>query len=199
MKSPSSTQKHLIAFDIPFFGLKKGTHHYEYAIEDEFFTHFEDPLLTQANITVQLDFHKNKDNLFVMDIAFQGTIGLTCDRCLAPIDYPVSDQHEIAMKVGNVPTFATDDDLDIVYLSPDMTSYNVAELLYEFIVLHIPMQSSIPLDPLGNRLCPKNSEGKMPCNEDVLQALQRTNQEAIDAEDQDIDPRWLQLQKLKKS
>ena len=198
LKNKREKDRALAQYDIPFFGLKKGSHYFTYKIDSDFFASFEDSPIKNANTTVELEFQKNKDSLFELLFDISGTIELPCDRCLAMLDIPIDAYEEVLMKIGNVPENATDDELDIIYLSPDMTHYNVAQLIYEFIVLCIPIKTAIPLDPMGNPLCPRDANGNLPCDQTALQAIQKTNKAAFESELTDpIDPRWAALGKLK--
>lgn len=198
MKNKHPKERSLATYNIPFFGLKKGSHYFTYKINSEFFANFEESPLQDADLTVELEFQKNKDNLFELFFDISGIIQVPCDRCLAPLPTYIETSEDVLVKIGNIPGNATDDDLDIMYLSPDMTHFNVAQLIYEFIVLNMPLQNLVPLDPMGNRMCPPDANGKMPCDEEALAALERTNNAAFQAELKDpIDPRWAALGKLK--
>lgn len=197
-------------FNIAFIGLKPGLHTFQYRLNESFFQKFEYSLLHDADINVQLYFVKS-ERLFDLKFQLTGTIKTECDRCLAIIDYPISSEYEVMVKMqqqtvsGHDRNKAKDntDDLDIVYINPEADHINVAQLIYEFAVLSMPVMAAMPLDDLGNPQCPPNVDGQKPCNEKVLAVLQQGVADNNDSnsdntpDNDNIDPRWAALKKLK--
>lgn len=203
-------------FNIAFVGLKHGLHEFDYHLDGNFFQKFEHSPLHDADLALKLDFVKS-DRLFNLTFQFEGTIQTECDRCLAQLDYPISTKYEVVVKVragnhsGDHLPNPDIDDLDIVYITPEATHINVAQLVYEFAVLSMPVMAAMPLDESGNPNCPTNAEGQKPCNERVLALLRHSgdkdkeggddssNNSGNDNNDDDdtIDPRWAALKKLK--
>jgi hypothetical protein len=50
-------------YNIQFSGLKAGKHEFEFKIGKDFFSHFENTDIEDANIEVYVDFEKTKDIL----------------------------------------------------------------------------------------------------------------------------------------
>ena len=195
-------------YTLPLLGLKKGQHTFEFHLDDAFLAHFEHSPIEKANVEVRLELDKNKDTFFVLNFSLYGTVNVECDRCLADFDRPVESENEVVLKLSQLANEVDGDaDADVVYLTPDTTQFNVAQLLYEFLVLSVPLPTSIPLDAFGNRQCPRDENGNFVCNEKVLATLQQNSafadeeelEEEPEEEDEDNteDPRWNALRNIR--
>ncbi len=125
----------LIQFSIPVKGLRYGVYDYNFHIDRSFFECFEASPVEDGNVNVHLRFDK-QPGMFVLDLDIEGTVKTECDRCLAPIDLPIADQHSFVVK------FSADDEIDdddVVYIHPDTQKFDVAPYVYEYVVLAIPM------------------------------------------------------------
>jgi uncharacterized metal-binding protein YceD (DUF177 family) len=73
------------------------------------------------------------------------------------------------------------DEEDVVYLSKTETHLYLKEVIYDYILINIPIQVVHPKDKNGNDTC----------NPAVLEKL------SVKKIEEDIDPRWAALSKLK--
>ncbi len=174
-------------YEIPFVGLKRGNHLFTYTVNNEFFEQFErSPIVTPAQFEVNLDFEKG--NFFMLHFNISGTIQTACDRCAEQFDLPIESEQLLIVKFdddlipGEEPT---DEDDDVVYISRNDTHFNIANHLYEFIVLSIPMRKVHPDDEDGYPTCEINYQ-----NEEATE--EATDEEAVD-------PRWEALKKIRKN
>jgi uncharacterized protein len=196
-------------YKIAHVGLKPGIYQFNYTINAAFFAHFNYEFSANGNIDVVLQLEKSSDQLFNLQFQINGKTPIECDRCLASLLLPIDEQYHVIVKmVPKLPAHSTnnlneEDDLDILYITPDATHIDVAQLLYEFAILSIPQHASFPEDDYGNPTCPLNEDGTMPCNEKVLailhQEAQNTDNQDDNNDDKDtpIDPRWAALRNLK--
>ena len=76
---------------------------------------------------------------------------------------------------------ADSDDDDVAYLPAEQGSFDVSELIYEYIILSVPMHRVHP-------------EGQ--CNPKVMEMLSQGLHDEGDA-DEAIDPRWAALKDMK--
>ena len=76
-----------------------------------------------------------------------------------------------------------DEDPDVAYISKTESHLNVADWIYEFINLSIPMQ----------RIHPDDANGKSGCNPKVLEMLEKMNQQEGDKKN----PIWKDLDKFR--
>lgn len=154
-------------FQIPVKGLSDGTHQFEFLLEDEFFSSFENSPIPGGKVSSTLTFDK-RPGLFVLDFSLDGTVKSDCDRCLAKIDLPIEGMYRLYIKLSNGVDTPDEDDADIVVLPPETDHLDVARYLYEYSVLAMPM--------IKVYAC--REEENPPCNEAMLDRLDANAQAA---------------------
>ena len=177
--------KKLAAFLIPFVGLKQGKHEFEYLIDREFFEHFEYDDFNSANVKIDLLFEKKST---IMELTFKalGVVNVNCDLTNEPYDQPIDAELTLVVKFGD--SF-NDDNEELLILPHSEYQLNVAQYIYELIVLSVPLK----------RVHPGVLDGTL--KSDVLEKLEELSpKEDQDIEENDngeeIDPRWNKLKKL---
>lgn len=94
-----------------------------------------------SDVKVHLDIEKKHD-LYDLTFTFSGEVQVPCDRCLDPIDLDASTTYHITVQYGD----RYDDASDDLLIIPESNSYlNVAYMLYDSILLTIPMRHVHPL------------------------------------------------------
>ena len=129
-------------YDIPFVGLKEGEHHFHYTIDETFFELFENDNFKKANVEIDLQFEKG--NFFQLTFHIGGTIHTDCDRCSEAFDLELNDIHFVIVQFNDGSLEQADDEADIIYIERNDTHLNLATLMYDFILLTIPMQKMHP-------------------------------------------------------
>jgi len=172
--------KAMKAYTIQFAGLTNTIHYLEFEIDALFFRHFESSPIKQADIFVHLTFDK-RPGMFVLDFNIDGQVIGECDRCLNKIYIPLRAQHKMLVKFNDELAGMPQADPDIMYLSTKEHSINIQQLIYEYIVLSMPIK----------KICENSLIGNTRCNKSMLKAMKR------DIKQEAIDPRWEQLKKLK--
>lgn len=140
--------KALISYKIPFSGLKKGIHHFNFKVDKTFFQHFEDSLINNSNLNVHLAFDK-RPLMFVLDFDFEGTAKTICDRCADDFDLPMNGKQQFIIKIREEPK----EDEDIIYILDTETEYNVASLIYEVLHLNLPIKKACALNEIEEPIC----------------------------------------------
>lgn len=169
-------------YSIAFVGLKNGIHHFEYKIDKKFFSFFPDSVIKDGNVDVKVEFDK-KDSFFVLHFSIDGTVNVPCDRCLELFDLEIFNDFDILVKLEEREGKIGDEE-DVIYLPKTSSHIELAELIYEFIHVTMPMQ--IAHKP--------NTDGSLGCDKEVLKHL------SIESETEEktiVDPRWEALNKLK--
>jgi uncharacterized metal-binding protein YceD (DUF177 family) len=149
-------------FEIAFVGLKPGVHVYEYRIEDKFFAPYGQQDFTHCQADVKLTLDKTTG---FMQLRFDigGTVDVTCDRCGNPLPVQLWDEFHVLVKMVDNPDEmnAQEDDPDVYYISRGESHLYVADWIYEFINLSIPLQ----------KMCKEEEKGGPGCNKEVLEKL----------------------------
>lgn len=169
----------LIAFQIPILGLELGHHSYQYTCNNNFFTSFETTLVDKGEFEVRLELEKMADNI-EMIFFISGVLLTDCDRCTAAIRLPIAGEAQLVLKYGEKES----DDNEIVFITRDRDSYNVADFIHESIELLLPFSNTYE--------CEKDDP--MPCDFKVLDLLkeQAKNIKTIKTEN----PVWDSLKDL---
>lgn len=169
----------LKAFDIHFSGLKLGGHLFTYPIDRKFFDEFEFEDYNDAQLQVEVNLYKSSNHL---DLAFSvsGSVNVNCDLSNEPFDLPIEGQFHQVVNFGDA---YDDSNEEILILPTGENTLNVAQQIYELIVLSTPMK----------RVHPGVKEGTLA--KDVLNRIAHLNQ-IQKPKNEDHDPRWDELKKL---
>ena len=154
----------LAPYSIPIQGLKVGVHHFQFLIDRDFFALFEGSPIEEGTIKFEVDFDKRPDMLLI-DFTFEGSVGAECDRCTAMIDLPLKDQRQLIVKYGKAEGVEED---EVVFISREASDFNLAQYLYEFSVLSLPIRNAYDCQSAPNP----------PCNFEVLDFLSKEESES---------------------
>lgn len=171
--------KNLSQYTIPFKGLKDGLHHLTFQVANGFFQHFEESYLQQGNILVKVDLDK-RPTLLILDIDFSGTVKTVCDLCAEEGDLPIEGQEQVLVKFTDNPG----DDEQVIYLATGEAQLNIAQYLYEFITLSVPIRK-VPCADIEN---------EPTCNAKALDLIKGDEEK----DETEANPIWAELNKLKK-
>ncbi len=183
MRANYRSLKTLKIYSIPFKGLKLGKHQFDFEITDAFFDEFEYSLVKKGNLSCKVDLEK-QETMLLLDFRINGVVDRSCDRCLAGFPEPVDIQERQIVKFGEAEPGETDD--DIMFLARNDFELDLAELIYEYINLAMPLTS----------VCA--DEGNLPfCDQEMLDKLKLFSGTEQDKENTDPDPRWNVLKNTK--
>ena len=174
--------KKLNEFLIPFIGLKLGKHQFEYQISREFFDNFDYDEFESANIKVNVAFEK-KSTLMELNFKHNGTIHVPCDLTNEMFDFPIKGKLKLLVKFGDA---FNDENEELLILSHGEFQVNVAQYIYESIVLSVPLR----------RVHPGIKDGSLTDVIEKLESLSPGENKKEEEQNNDIDPRWENLKKL---
>ena len=176
--------KQLKEYNIPFVGLKEGNHTFEFDINEKFFDLFKFDDYNKANIKALVDFTK-KPNLLNLMFTINGTVNVPCDTTNEPFDLAIEGEMPLIVKFGYE---YNDDNDEILILPNEAYQINVAQYIYELVVLSVP----------SKKIHPKVLDGTMESEAlNKLRELTITNKKTV-VEDDTTDPRWDKLKDLLK-
>lgn len=185
-KKPAKVRK-LNEFDIQVATLRNKVHEFNFVLDNDFFALFDQNLINGGLLNAQVVLDKT-DLLLQFEFKITGTVRVTCDRSLDEFDYPIQIDELLLVRYGAVETELDDNVLQIV---PGTQSINLAQHLFDYIGLAVPMKKLHPRfyeideDPEAEHILIYSSGGAG--NDDA------------DGSDDDTagDPRWDALKKLK--
>jgi len=169
--------KDLKQFNIHYTGLKDESHLFNYQIDNTFFEayNFDDFFDTNINVALQLE---KKSTLLNLSFTAKGTVNIACDVSGEPFDQEVSAALALIVKFSE--TF-NDENEEVLILPYSEFQLNVAQYIYEMIVLAVPRK----------RIHPKVIDGSM--ESDALKKLETLR---VQKTTEDVDPRWDKLKSL---
>jgi len=171
--------KYLKQFNIQFVGLKEGKHLFNYTIDNKFFEAFNFDEYENSSIKVSLTFVK-KSTLFELTFSANGTVEVPCDLTNELFNQEVASELPLVVNFGPV---YNDYNEEILILPHEAYEFNVAQFIYEMIVLAVP----------NKRVHPKVLDGTMESEAlNKLQELTIKEQKTVD----NTDPRWDKLKNL---
>jgi uncharacterized protein len=181
-------------YDIDIIKLKEGKHHFTFKVENEFFDHFQaEDFLNEGNLTIEVILNK-LSNLLEVDFNIRGTVVLMCDRSLEEFDYSINENEKVIYKYGEEEQELSE---DVFVITPDTQSINVAQLIYEFILLAIPAKKIHPSYREEMDEEDFEGEGSLIYTSEDASSGSSTQEEEENLENKKIDPRWDILKKLK--
>lgn len=142
----------LKAYDIPWKGLSNGFHHFDFEVDDRFFTAFDDSEIKGGRLKIDIDIDKSA-TILVLDVYIDGTVTVECDRCLGDVELPVEYDNVLQVKFS---AEIDDYDDDIMWINPADGELPMAQYIYESIILSLPYQKVHGTDESGNMLCDKD-------------------------------------------
>jgi uncharacterized metal-binding protein YceD (DUF177 family) len=173
--------KPLKAFTIKFVGLKLGEHYFEYQIDKTFFEYFEYDEYNDVKVTAKVKLTK-KTTLLEFSFAIKGAVNLHCDLTNELFDQPISNSFDLVVKFGEE---YNDENEELLIIPHGEYELNIAQYLYELIVLSVPQK----------RVHPGVKNGTL--QSDILKKLEDLSPEAKqEKEEEATDPRWNILKKL---
>lgn len=164
-------------FIIQFRGLSVENHEFEFKVNDSFFEAFDYSELKAGDVNVNLSMER-QENMLVLNFSLKGSVRVLCDRCLDEFDFKLHKSEQLIVQFGESYQELSD---EIVVIPENAYEIDIAPYIYEYINLSLSIQKMHPNDSEGNSLCKKEIT-------DLLNEL---------SGEQQMDPRWEELKKLK--
>lgn len=172
--------RYLTQYTIQFSGLKEGIHQFEFKVDDKFFSEFEDSEIENGLIDVLVEMEKRSTHL-VLNFSLSGEVQLVCDRCLDNYMQPFECESTLYVNFSEEPQEGRE---DVIYLHPSDYQVEIGHLIYEFIILNLPVK----------HVHTENEKGESGCNPEMLQRLENFNTPKDN--NSEGDPRWNDLKKI---
>ncbi|MFO7827071.1 MAG: DUF177 domain-containing protein [Bacteroidales bacterium] len=170
-------------YRIEFQGLSEGLHDFDFDVDNRFFDDLDYSEIKEGSLKAYITLSK-KPQLLELDFNIQGFVVVLCDRCLENVEMPIDFQGQMFVKFSD-----NEEDLtgEIIYLSTADHEVDVAHYIYESIRLSLPLKCVHPDDENGNSTC----------DPEMLRKIE--NHEPDTSSEDNIDPRWSDLLKLKEN
>lgn len=167
-------------YDVSFSGLKNGRHEFKFEIDKTFFQLFDtEQEFTNPRIEVNVSLDKHTTFL-EFEIKIKGLVELVCDITNENFDYPIKNEIKILVNFGEE---YDDSNEDVITIPTGEHAFNVAHLIYENVMLSIPMK----------KISPNVSDEDLK----ILDQFSPKDIEVAEEEEHESDPRWDALKKLR--
>lgn len=130
----------LNAFDIDLKGINGGEIRREYDVGDAFFASVGNGDVRKGNVHVVLSAHK-ESTCFEFSFHMEGTVTMPCDMCLDDMEYRISTDNTVKVRLACCDNAAlADDDGDMITVDDPRGTFNAAWNIYEAIALAVPIR-----------------------------------------------------------
>jgi uncharacterized metal-binding protein YceD (DUF177 family) len=167
-------------YDIPFSGLKQGRHDFNFTIDNTFFDSFGFEEFNGAQVALHLSLNK-LSTMMELEFTAKGTVNVNCDVSNEPYEEPIEGELRLLVKFGEE---YDDEDDEILILPHGEHKLNVAQYIYEMLVLAVPQK----------RVHPGIADGSL--KSATLERLEALQPKEKKKEEKENDPRWDELKKL---
>ena len=127
-------------FNIEFSGLKLGHHNFDFDISETFFNDYNYCDFSHADINIDVALIK-KTTIMEFNIVVRGNVRIKCDLTNEPYDQPIDNNIDLVVKFGN--EFNNEDD-EILIIPHGEYKINLAQYIYELIILSVPTKRIHP-------------------------------------------------------
>lgn len=162
--------------ELPLKSLGDAIEEFDYHLGPDFFREMECADVLSADVQAEISVRRVGD-VFGLTIAVNGAIGIVCDRCLEQMSHKVDTTYSVSVKFGQE---YDDSDDNVVIIPQNDNVMDVSRLVYDTIMLTIPLQH---VHPDGE--CDPGMTAKLAAHR------------AVDVDD--YDPRWAALKEFKEN
>ena len=127
-------------YTIAYKGLKPGLHDFRFEVDGSLFEEFESPEIKDGacEVTVALE---RGEAMLTLDVTVDGSVVVECDRCLEECRIPVHYQGRLLVKFSDE---VHEYDGEVMWMLPGEDRVELAQYIYESIVLSLPYQRVHP-------------------------------------------------------
>ena len=163
---------------VSYKSIEFGEHRFAYEIGNKFFEVYSDTDIQGASLKVLVLLNKKETHIEI-DFEINGTVALSCDRCLELFDNRINIRQSIYLKSGEG---NSEEDENLYFIPQSENEIDLSEFIDELIAVAIPMR----------RVHPENQDGEPTCINNMLDYIKN-----IKNEGSQVDPRWNELNKLR--
>ena len=121
---------------IRFSGLKPGRYTYGFTLDDDFFKESENDELQGGKVEITADMER-LEHMLMFTFKLKGELLTWCDRCLGELKVPVEGEEHLCVRFSDS---ETTDDENVVVLPEGAFEIDLAQWLYEYAAVRLPMQ-----------------------------------------------------------
>lgn len=127
-------------YSIAYKGLKNGRHEYSFEVDRSLFEAFESTEIKDGKCEVEVAMDRSETQL-TLDVAITGYVVVECDRCLEDCRVPIDFEGQLVVKFSDE---VREYDGEVMWMLPGEDRVELAQYIYESIVLSLPYQRVHP-------------------------------------------------------
>ncbi len=132
--------KALSEYRIAFRRLSNENNDFHWKISKSFFEKDPNSEIRDAAVNVDLELIK-LDRLMELHFHFSGQLTIACDRCLDDLLLPINSDKTLFLREG---ADRQENKEDVVFIQPNDLQIDLYQIIYDFILLSIPMRKIHP-------------------------------------------------------
>ena len=110
---------------------------------------------------------ERRPDMFLLHFDINGYIETVCDRCVTDIKLPVQGSENLVVKFGEIEKGSIEDD-EVIFIPHNTPDFNVATLIYEIIVMSLPLTNTYNCE----------NDVPRPCDMETLKRLEDAAKES---------------------
>jgi len=126
------------AFVVAFAGLALGEHPFAFELDSSFFAARSYSPVQEGQISIGAKLNR-QETLLEFQFALEGKVMSSCDRCLEPLEVPISTEAHLTVKLVDKPTETQTDDEDVILMDINAHSIDLGDYFYEYALLAVPV------------------------------------------------------------
>ena len=134
-------------YELPLNGMAAGRTTVRWHAGKEFFESYENTEILDADLSIEVVVEKS-GRFIGVDCHLEGSVTTLCDRCLEPLQLPVSEAILLSVKFGSEPSDGASDGMEgnreIVYLDASDAVLDMAQVIYDYTCLALPLHRVHP-------------------------------------------------------
>lgn len=174
---------------IEFKGLKQGEHQFIVNLADSFLSEQGINDISNLKLAVEILLVK-RERFLEAFISMGGLMTVQCDRCLDDMELSINNETRLLVRIEADENVSIDRE-DVISINENDYFVDFTQVVYELLVLSIPLKKVHGCDENGNSLCNCEMLSYISQEVDDEEDYETDDEEegAEDTED-DIDPRW---------
>ena len=127
-------------YSIAWKGLKNGRHDFRFEVDKALFEAFESTEIKDGRCEVSVGVDRSEKQL-TLDVGITGHVVVECDRCLQDSRLPIDFEGQLVVKFSDE---VHEYDGEVMWMLPGEDRVELAQYIYESIVLSLPYQRVHP-------------------------------------------------------
>ena len=140
------------AYDINFASLSMGSQQLDYSLSADFLENYPEAYISDIKAFAVLSLNKMHQCLET-SMNIQGTVVCSCDICTEDVNIEFKTDEFVIFKFVDMQMSNIEDELNVIFIDKRDNIINVSDILYETIMLSLPIRKLHDMKPDGTYSC----------------------------------------------